>query len=120
MKAIHLILPFFLAGFLFACSEDDGDNNNSVQQGYLTAHSWTSVKVLNGGNDVTSAVSQVTINFNTNGTFTATGFSNATGTWSLSGSTLDAGSAGIWTVLTLTASSLKIKDSSNFVEIHFE
>ena len=116
----NIFLVFSL--FLSACSKDDDDNNggnNTTQQNHLTSQSWTTYKILNSGNDVTSSVSPMTLNFKTDGTFTASGFGSASGSWTLSGSSLNLGSAGTWTVLELNASSLKIRDSSGTVEAHF-
>lgn len=123
-----LLLIFSLTILLFACDKEDGQNNNNqnnnntsqTDEEKLTSKSWTSYKVLNSGDDVTSSSSTMSIDFNSNGSFTASSFVGGSGgSWSLSGSSLDLGSAGNWTVLELTTSSLKIKDSSGVVEIHF-
>lgn len=126
-----LLLIISLTSLLFACDkeEDDTSQNNTNQNNTnntlsneekLTSKSWTSYKVLNSGSDVTSSSSTMSINFNSNGSFSASSFVGGSGgSWTLSGSSLDLGSAGNWTVVELTISSLKIKDSSGVVEIHF-
>ncbi|CAN5211019.1 hypothetical protein BH09BAC1_BH09BAC1_23610 [soil metagenome] len=123
-----LLLMLLIAGVALSagsCKKDeDGSNGgggggNLTDRQKLTAKSWTSYQIKNGGNDVTSSVSSITFNFNDNGNFTASGFSGGgSGNWNLSGSILDMGSSGQWTVKNLTASNLKLDYSNGAIEIY--
>lgn len=121
LLAATLMLPFA------NCKKDNNDNDGGGNLGggltdrqKLTSKSWTSYKILNSGTDVTGASSSVTFNFNDNGTYTAGGVSGSgSDNWSLSGSTLDLGSEGVWTVKTLTNTELEIDYSNGAVVIYF-
>lgn len=106
-----------------SCKKDKNDDDNggggATDRQKLTAKSWTSYQIKNGGNDVTSSVSSITFNFNDNGSFTASGFSGGgSGSWSLSGNTLDMGNSGQWIVKNLTVSDLKLDYSNGTIEIY--
>lgn len=104
-------------------NSDDGGGGGGVggltDSQKLTSKTWTSYKVLNSGTDVTSSSSTISFNFDGNGSYTATGFSgSSSGNWSLSGSTLNLGSAGTWAVKTLTTTELQIDNSNGAVVIY--
>lgn len=118
---VLLFISMLFVAFL-GCSKDDSDssnNTNNTQSSQLTGKNWTSYKIENSGTDVTDQVSSITITFNDNGTFVASGLGTASGSWTLSGNTLDMGDAGIWSVLSLTTSSLTIDNNNGAVTIYF-
>lgn len=121
MRSLFILLTALLMMTATSCSDSNGTGNttNETDEQRLTSHTWVSYKVTNGTDDVTSTTS-ISMNFNSDGSFTATGFTGASsGTWSLGNGILFLGDAGSWTVLLLNDSELRIRDGSGIIEIHF-
>ena len=121
MRSLFILLTTLLIMTATGCTDSNGtgDTTNETDEERLTSHTWVSYKVTNGTDDVTSTTS-ISMNFKTDGTFTATGFTGASsGTWTLGNGILFLGNAGSWTVLLLTDTELRIRDGSGVIEIHF-
>jgi|GEM_PF-3784164 len=100
---------------LTAAGCTDSVDPNASKTTLLTNNTWTTTKYTVGGNDYRQFVQQTTT-FNADGTYSAT-FSNKTetGTWKFNvdetNLEMTEGSSGTvnWEILTLTASSLKLR-----------
>jgi len=125
----YTIYFLIISCLLFSCKEEDDSNSETPENStcvglkgdaLLVSKIWESVKVINSGMDVTSQVSEVTYDFKSDGTYTASASSGSpNGTWTRSETNLVL-NGNTWKVLEFNANSLKIDYSNGAIVIYFK